>query len=607
MADEQPTRRRWGRGVALLVVAFALLIATLGGYTIHETKKDAAEARRLLRGPSLELKPASIKAARDRVEAIDDRLRGPIGTTLKLVPVIHQNVEAVQVVASRTVPALTAAIHVVRRFHHLRKSRFLRRGKINLSLLREIARPLTQQHQKLKALLDALRDSRRHSLLPPVSHAFAELDGRVATFADETMRVRSVVAIAGPMLGDPQPRRYLVLLMNNAESRGAGGIVSGAGTLQVSRGRLRLGRFYGHGVLADPPYKTVPAPRDFRKRFGRFGANTTKMVNATMSPDVPEVARVASRVLARTRGIRTQGAVIIDPRGIAALLPAGERIPVAGTDRVLTPPQISPFVYSGEYSQLGAGSAFRHDALLALGQTAFADLTQAGGAGKLNIPTIRRAVAGGHIRVISFKRREERVLTSLGVTGALPSRNRDRLLVTTQNFGGNKLDYWITRQVSHTCDLRKPGFARCTTSVALRNTAPRNLIPYVAGRHPYGLARTLLDVYVPADARLTAVGLDGHPARFGIDREDGLTAIGVVAKILPGKSAHLNVTYRLALSGGDYSFLGVPQPLSRDATIRVVLILPSGATATGGAGKLSGNTFSFNGPFTRPIEMHTSL
>jgi hypothetical protein len=298
--------------------------------------------------------------------------------------------------------------------------------------------------------------------------------------------------------------------------------------------------------------------------------------------------------------------VVVDPRGIAALLPVAARIPVFGTKRVLTPHQLAGFVYSRAYSQLGGGSAFRHDALLAVGRTAFADLMRAGGSSNLDIPTIRRAVAGGHLRIISFKRREERVLRTLRVTGDLPSVDQDRLLVTTQNFGGNKLDYWITRHISHTCNLRKPGLALCSTAVTLRNTAPRGLISYVAGSKPYGLARTLVDVYVPGNAQVTAVGLNGHPARFGIEHEDRLTAVGVVARILRRHSAHVRVKYRLPAPGGQYSFLGMPQPLSQDATMRIELILPSGASATG-AGKQHGETFRFSGPFTRPLEITADL
>jgi hypothetical protein len=238
-------------------------------------------------------------------------------------------------------------------------------------------------------------------------------------------------------------------------------------------------------------------------------------------------------------------------------------------------------VYSNAYRQLGGHTTVRHDALIAIGRSAFHALTSAGFGGRATLDAAGKAVAGGHVRVISFHPSEESILRRAGVTGSLRADTTDSVYVTQTNFNGTKLDYWSHTTLGHTCDVRSQGLTLCETTVALQNSAPPGLSKYVAGAQPYGQLRSLVEVYLPDEAILQRVLLDGKPATFARQSEDGLRSVAVEARVEPGEIGHLLVDYALPPAPGGYSLQVTPQPLAHDADLHLTLRIPAGWTLAG--------------------------
>jgi hypothetical protein len=320
-------------------------------------------------------------------------------------------------------------------------------------------------------------------------------------------------------------------------------------------------------------------------------------VNVTLSPDTEEVATVAERLYQATAGKVTDGAIIIDPRGVAALLPPSTHVRVPGTHTDLTPEGLPRYVYSNAYRQLGGHTTTRHDALIAIGKAAFRELTTSGFGEEAVLAGAGRAVAGGHLRLVSFRPAEEEILRGAGVTGALRAATKDRVFVTETNFNGTKLDFWSHRAIAHTCDIRTQGLTLCETTVAIKNSVPPGLSRYVAGDRPYGQLRSLLDVYLPQDAVVQRVLLDGRPATFAHQAEDGLKSVGVEVRVPPGGTGRLLVDYALPRDAGGYSLEVTPQPLTHDADVRLSLRFPSGWRISGAAshGKIKDGVYEQSG------------
>ncbi|HWC14347.1 MAG TPA: DUF4012 domain-containing protein, partial [Actinomycetota bacterium] len=377
------------------------------------------------------------------------------------------------------------------------------------------------------------------------------------------------------------------------------GIPSGAGTIVADGGKLTLGQFrHTVSLRGKKPYERVPAPAEFSERFGQFDADTTFWTNTTFSPDVPDVALVARRLYRAVMGTETHGVIIIDPRGIAALLPerAEIRVPVAAT--TVDRHSLADFVYAGAYERLG-GQGPRRDVLIELGERAFSEILSGGLRTEDDLLAAIRSARAGHIRIVPLHEEERALLEAAGVTGDLEEPESDHLLVATQNSGGDKLDYWIQRHVEHSCRI-EPAYADCSGSATFENLVPDHLTRYVAGR-PYGRAHTFAEIYLPADADVTSIEIDGVPAPVFAAEQAGHFVAGLELTIPQGEVARASWSYRLPIERS-YSITISPQPLARDATVAVRLQAPR-RWAFDGPGDRAGNEVVYEGVLDSPLRI----
>lgn len=497
---------------------------------------------------------------------------------LSVVPVARQNVGAVAVLTDTALPVLDAAAELHRSLEALDERGVWRKGRIDPARLRELSDPVQRQARALRSLVQEARSLRSGWLVPPVWDVTDDLIRRYEPVVDRATSTAALLRDVDGLLGSAGERRYLVLLINNAELRGAGGILSGVGSIRFADGRLSMERFYPVHVLRQKPYEKVAAPRDFKRRFETYKADTTLWLNATFSPDLPDVARVASRLFRKTTGTRTQGAIVVDPRGIQALARPGSRMEIEPLDVEIPRDRLADFVYSEVYERFSDQGA-RRVALLETGRRVFEDLrSEDMSIGRLQ--ELGDAIRGGHIRMVSFDAHEHRLLTDLGVAGELQSPpGIVDIHVTEQNLGsangqGTKLDYWTERRVSQICDV-DGNEAACATDLEIRNIAPEGLDEYVAGR-PYGVFRAYLEIYVPASAELQGATLDGETVDVRIEPDEGHRSVGVIAEIARGDRTRYRVDYTIPDVRDGFTLRLRPQALARDARLSFGVSLPDG-------------------------------
>jgi hypothetical protein len=374
--------------------------------------KELMAARSILGTPAEELEAAQIDAAESHLTKADAHLNSFPARILSLLPIARQNLQAVDAVVDAGAPTLDAAQRVLAARRRVEEDDLLEGGRIKTELIESFSGPLSHQVETLIDLEAELDSHLSGWLLPPVWNAMEEFQDRATELRATARSAKKGTQIAGPMLGMEESRTYLVILMNNSE-------------------------------LAAP---------DFVRRFGRYRANSTVWVNTTASPDVPEVAKAAANLFSLTKKIETDGAILLDPMGIASLMPPEATVEVPGYDQAITRDQLPQFIYSDSYEKLGGVQPRRRRALLHLGEAVFAEVLDGG----MNVDTLRsagKAMAAQHIRIVSFKASERRVLENAGVSGDIATDAQDNLLVTVQNFGGDKLDYWMRRKLDHRCTI----------------------------------------------------------------------------------------------------------------------------------------------------------
>jgi hypothetical protein len=148
-----------------------------------------------------------------------------------------------------------------------------------------------------------------------------------------------------------------------------------------------------------------------------------------------------------------------------------------------------------------------------------------------------------HLQLASSHAAEQAVLEQTPLGGALPAQPGPYLEVLTQNAGGNKLDYYLRREIRY--DLGPTGAA--AVRVRLRNTAPPGLPSYVTSRldrpggrpaRP-GQARFYVSVYAGVGAGLLQARLDGRPLAMESERELGHGVFSTFVDVDPGKAVEL--------------------------------------------------------------------
>lgn len=585
----------------ILLGLFVVTVA-LSSYVMISAALDIAAARRALTGGPMRLEQAELDSARRHLEHAQQIFESLPARAVGWMPVVRQNFGALHSVAEKGLPVAEAASALREAMDEVGESSLIKNGAVELGLLEDLEEPLRAQSSALSSLVDEVRVRRNGWLVPLLWSQMDRLLDQAEELRSSAETAAELVALAPSMLGGSGERTYLVALMNNTELRGAGGILSGVGSVKVSDGRITLGDFQHYQELADePPYRRVSAPKDFRENFGTYKADTTRWVTTTSSPDVPDVASVASELFKRTTGIDVDGVILVDPRGLAAMLPANTRIEVPTTKTVLTAEELPGYVYRGAYEELGGAVSRRRDSLIRIGQDVFESVSESGFGRPSLLRSTGQAAAGGHLSLVSFVPEEADVLERIGVTRDLGNPTYDQVLATVQNVGGNKLDYYSHRSIHHECRIEEQEPATCSTDVTIENATPSGLSRFEYQYLPYGLFKNVLEIYVPAEAELLAVEVGGSPEDFFKNREDGLAAVGVYLEIPRGQKKTVSVEYQLAAKD-HYALTVVPQPLVDDARLTVELDMPGGWELDGPEGAPGDTVVRWEGFLDRRLE-----
>ena len=583
------------------------MIVGISAYVMVPVANKLRTARDLLRQPVNELRDEEGRLAIDLLDEVHGRVTSAPARLIGWVPIVSGNLDALETVSGRVPPVIERALDLRAAADELADGGVLRGGRVDVDAISEVRPPLAASADALTDLRASLEENRGGGLLPPVWTAVDDLVYEVGEIEKDVKGMSELLEVTGDMLGADGKRTYLVLLMNNAELRGAGGILTGIGEMSAENGKLSIGAFRSIHKLRTEKSNEVPVPEDF-ERFRVYGANDTSLfLNATYSPDVADVGLVSSRLYEEITGKKTDGAIAIDPRGIAALMPEDAEVRVPRSDVTVGTNELPDFIYSTAYEQFDDQDA-RRDAILGAGKQAFDVILESGLNDKDDLERAADAFAGGHIKVVSFDEDERAALDAVDATGDLEEVDGDSLLVAVQNRGGapgigSKMDYWERRSISHGCELTSGAQMYCVTSVSIRNEAPKGLPSYVTGSDkPYGRINDFVEVFVPEEAEITGLTRNGEEVGVVLEEQADRISVGLSVGIDRGETSEVQVGYTLPSDDDGYSFVVTPQPLVRDASIELALGLPRDWTVRG-PGRWEDDTFRYRGTLDRTLSV----
>lgn len=384
------------------------------------------------------------------------------------------------------------------------------------------------------------------------------------------------------MLGAAGPRNYVVLLEQDAEARGTGGLVGSYAVVRAAQGRLALLDARSRTTLDPAKIPTETLPEALQTLWGK---DLSEWAGLNLSPHFPWTGQlVAAGWRAQKRIPAVDYVVGMDGYVVAALLAGTGPVTVDGITltsenaaAILSRDIYAEFTDPAQVDRVTADLVHEVFGRISQGRFSLAPIVTA-----MTEPVRQR-----RLTVWAADADIETKLQTLSLGGAVPDTPGPFAMAVVNNGGGNKLDAYLkvdTRYDPGPCD-QNVRLGHIT--VALTNTAPRKGLPdYVSVRTDLaaqhrpnkvvGSNKVILDVYGPVGSSSPLVNLDGEgvTAMGGVDRNHPVWRVNV--PIDPGQTRTVDV---LVLDPVASVSAATPDP--------TVLLQPMVLPATGSAARPS--------------------
>ncbi|GAA4629085.1 DUF4012 domain-containing protein [Cellulomonas oligotrophica] len=556
-APAGPRRTRHARRAGVVVAVLLVVLLALAGWVawrgyqaatalqdardqLADVDLDPADAGAATTDLSADLVAVRESTARAR-SATDD----PVWALAEHVPWVGAQLEAVRVVSVAVDDLATDALPALDAVGTLLDGALRTPdGQVDVDALQVAADEVgaaAATTSRARAQVDGLDpDGLVGALAGPVGDVqatLAEADERLAPAA-------GALALLPPMLGADEPRTYLVLALNTAELRTAGGIVGSVTAVRADAGALEV---VAQRSTADlPPLDEPVLPLAEQELAVHTDALGRWVQNATATPEFPRTAELVAARWARDVGGAVDGVVATDPVAVGALVGA-----LGGVD--------DPD--GGELSGDGLVGALLREAYLAHPDGADADayfatvaasVLDAVTSGRGDAPALLDAVRGTvderRVRVWSARPAEQEVLAGTVVGGTFLDPGHDDVVGLFLNDATQgKVGAYLATDVTFT-DARCTGEQPAVTVVLdLAYDPPADVASFplvvtgTADGVPVGSLATTVSVWSASGDPVPTLRRDGTVVGGDRDDVDGRTVQRISSVLVPGQDQRITV------------------------------------------------------------------
>jgi hypothetical protein len=589
-----------------VLAAVGSVVFVLGAWLAIDavTARNSLEtARSSLLDAQLALSEQDLARARTRIDAAvnaaaraDSRTDGPRWDAVRATPLIgadartvQQVIEVVNAAAGTAQDAVGVIDSVLTDDGELPDLTI--DGRIDLAPIRTLERGFAALDlDALRSTSGALAASSDQPRTSTVADAREQTLDAADSALDWIQQGRDATGVVTSLLGVDAPASYLVMVQNNGELRGTGGLIGFLAVLEVQDGNLQLGdpegvnpesvvdgsdlvvrgRFLERDRLDEP----VDRPQDFADRYDSIAAGSF-LASTNADPDLPTVAPVVLDLYEQRAGQRLDGVIAIDPLALQQVqqavgpleLPETIQGLAPGLPHPIPPETLAAVLLVDVYDTLGGPTDERRLYQTAVAEASLSSLLGGDWEAAEVATALGESVAGRHLQVYSRDQDTQDAILRLGIGGALaPSEVGDDLLATTAtNAAGNKMDIHVAHRSVATIELGEPRILDgqvvvgrdITSRVEVRNSVDIDVhddyivesfttqrIGGTAEQDPRrGLARTWLTQWLPDDADVRSVtDGEGQPLAFNTGQVHGRRAVDHFLEVTPGNAGAFEVS-----------------------------------------------------------------
>ena len=476
----------------------------------------------------------------------------PIWGMAGYVPVLGRNLHAARQVSSVMADITTAAQPLETALPELKPSGTAgNQGQLNTQAIQAVADAMPELSAAVSSGAVQVGELNASGLRPDVADGVITLNSALESargpFADAVPLLQQLPG----MLGADGEKTWLVLLQQDAEARGTGGLIGAFAELKTRQGKMVLADAESRAKLdRGPAIPAVAAPSDLRRHYGR---DLTEWAGFNASPHFPYTGELAaSGWKARTRQ-KADFVAGVDQNVVAAMLAATGPVKVRGVN--VDSANAVNFLSKGVYARWSNPQDV--DAVTTeLVQEVFGKFSR----GEFSLPTLikslRQPIRERRLLLWANNSEVQSQLEQLTVAGALPSEPGPFAMAVVNNGGGNKMDAYLQLDTKYSPGPCTNNARTGQISVSLDNTAPKDgegLPAYVNVRSDLlqqgitdrrsrdGSNRIVLDIYGPVGSSAVLTQLDGTIVAPVVGTDNSHPVWRVIVPIEAGQRRTVNV------------------------------------------------------------------
>ncbi len=541
---------RLGAVLLLLLVLVFTYQAVRTVLALREAKNEVAT----LKGEVRRNDVAAVKQTLRSIESTSETARrhsdNLLWDGLVRVPLLGDDVEAVQVMARALNEASSRGYAPAVTLLEKTNSATLREpdGRVDLTAVAELEDPLRRLSAALRVAVDDVDRLDPDHLLGPLRDVTSSVQDQLQSTLAAAEGGVTLSELVPPMMGASEPRRYLLVVQNNAETRSTGGLPGSLIVIDAVDGKLSLGdqrAVDDFDVLTSP---VLPLTEEERALYGdNLGENIRDM---NLTPDFPRAASLIDALQKRSFGTDIDGIISVDPVALASVLRATG--PVEVGDETFTAGNVVRKLLNEVYQRYETRD--EQDAYFdRASREIFNTLVTRDVKPMKVLRQLGRAASQRRFLVWSAHPDEQRRIAGSAVSGELPRDTGDEPHVGLYLNDGTaaKIEYYL----DYVTSIRS---ARCTpkgaqtlrVGMVLDSSVPRRgyqLSRFVRGTGEYaplGFMRLNLRMYAPTGGELTELTANGKQVRIETTEHNGRQVAVVTMLVRARQEVRLSAEFR---------------------------------------------------------------
>uniref|UniRef100_A0A5Q5CC53 DUF4012 domain-containing protein n=1 Tax=Mycobacterium sp. (strain JLS) TaxID=164757 RepID=A0A5Q5CC53_MYCSJ len=441
----------------------------------------------------------------------------------------------------------------------LSPDQLLQGNRVDVQALRERESDLSALATAATKLNEDARAISDPKFVSVLLDARSQLQQQTANVAGLLENTTLAARLAPSMMGADGPRTYFMGFQTNAEARGTGGLLGGFGLLRFDNGTATVDTLASNRDL-DGAKASVELGPEFTDMYG-FTNPLSDFRNSNLSSHFPYAAQIWKSMWAEQTGLNVDGVIVLDPVTLSYIL--GAVGPVRMPDgEVITKDNVVELTESTAYARFPTDQTARKMYLQDIASEVVRKIT-----GRIESPqklldALGKAVGERRIAVWSSVPTEQEILEETPLAHTVPDDPAPYAEVVVNNLGGNKLDYYLRRQIEYVADGCSADTRMSTVTIRLANEAPKTGLPdYVATAPgirpdvpldvPRGAMVTSVRLLATTGATLISALVDGQQVPVFSGTERGHPTFEVQLGIPPGQSGELSFRLSEPTSAGE--------------------------------------------------------